>query len=40
MISGAAKGAIVGMDFAKAVTDLEKEPTRYTNLQVRGNRVR
>jgi uncharacterized secreted repeat protein (TIGR03808 family) len=40
MISGASKGAIVGMDFAKAVIDLEREPTRYANLQVGGNRVR
>jgi uncharacterized secreted repeat protein (TIGR03808 family) len=40
MISGATKGAIVGMDFAKAVTDLQREPTRFANLQVSGNRVR
>ena len=40
MISGAVKGAIVGMDFARAVTDLEREPTRFANLQVSGNRVR
>ena len=40
MISGAKNGAIVGMDHAKAVTDLEREPTRYANLQVSGNRVR
>jgi uncharacterized secreted repeat protein (TIGR03808 family) len=40
LISGAAKGAIMGMDHAKAVTDLEKEPARYANLQVSGNRVR
>ena len=30
MIAGASRGAIVGMDFAKAVTgDLAKEPTRF-----------
>ena len=40
MISGAKAGAIVGMDHAKAVIDLEREPTRYANLQVSGNRVR
>jgi uncharacterized secreted repeat protein (TIGR03808 family) len=41
LISGAAKGAIVGMEFAKAVTgDLNQEPTRYANLQISGNRVR
>ena len=40
LISGAKNGAIVGMDHAKAVTDLEREPTRYANLQVSGNRVR
>jgi uncharacterized secreted repeat protein (TIGR03808 family) len=40
LISGAAKGAIVGMDFTRAVSDLEREPTRYANLQVSGNRVR
>lgn len=34
------KSAIVGMDHARAVTDLEREPTRYANLQVSGNRVR
>ena len=40
LISGAAKGAIVGMDFKRAVTDLERDGTRYANLQVTGNRVR
>ena len=41
LISGAAKGAIVGMEHAKAVTgDLANEPTRYANLQISGNRVR
>jgi uncharacterized secreted repeat protein (TIGR03808 family) len=40
LISGAAKGAIVGMNFTQAVSDLEREPTRYANLQVSGNRVR
>jgi len=40
LISGAAKGAIVGMDFARPVSDLEREATRYANLQVSGNRVR
>src|SRR5437868_4429325 len=34
LISGAAKGAIVGMDFKQAVTDLEREGARYANLQV------
>ena len=40
LIAGAAKGAIVGMDFTRAVTDLEREPARYANLQVSSNRVR
>jgi uncharacterized secreted repeat protein (TIGR03808 family) len=40
LISGASRGAIVGMDFAKAVIDLNQEPTRFANLQVSGNRVR
>jgi uncharacterized secreted repeat protein (TIGR03808 family) len=41
LISGSTKGAIVGMDHAKAVTgDLAAEPTRYANLQISGNRVR
>jgi uncharacterized secreted repeat protein (TIGR03808 family) len=41
LISGAAKGAIVGMELARAVTgDLANEPTRYANLQISGNRVR
>ena len=40
LISGAAKGAIVGMDFARPVTDLERDGARYANLQVSGNRVR
>jgi uncharacterized secreted repeat protein (TIGR03808 family) len=41
MISGAAKGAIVGMDHARAVTgDLSQEPARFANLQISGNRVR
>jgi hypothetical protein len=40
MISGAKNGAIVGMDHARMITDLEREPTRYANLQVSGNRVR
>ena len=40
LISGS-RGAIVGMDHAKAVTgDLSQEPTRYANLQISGNRVR
>jgi uncharacterized secreted repeat protein (TIGR03808 family) len=40
LISGT-RGAIVGMDHAKAVTgDLSQEPTRYANLQISGNRVR
>jgi uncharacterized secreted repeat protein (TIGR03808 family) len=41
MIAGAAGGAIVGMDHAKAMTgDLSKEPARYAHLQISGNRVR
>lgn len=40
LISGAAKGAIVGMDFTRPVSDLEREGARYANLQVSGNRVR
>jgi uncharacterized secreted repeat protein (TIGR03808 family) len=41
LISGALRGAIVGMDHARAVTgDLSQEPTRYANLQISGNRVR
>ncbi len=41
LISGTTRGAIVGMDHAKAVTgDLSEEPTRYAHLQISGNRVR
>ncbi|MBM3530322.1 MAG: TIGR03808 family TAT-translocated repetitive protein [Alphaproteobacteria bacterium] len=41
LIAGAARGAVVGMDHAKAVTgDLTQEPARHANLQVSGNRVR
>jgi uncharacterized secreted repeat protein (TIGR03808 family) len=41
LIAGASRGAIVGMDFAQAVTgDLIKEPTRFAHLQISGNRVR
>ena len=41
LISGSLRGAIVGMDHAKAVTgDLSETPTRYANLQISGNRVR
>jgi uncharacterized secreted repeat protein (TIGR03808 family) len=41
LISGSARGAIVGMDHAKAVTgDLSQEPSRYANLQISANRVR
>lgn len=41
LIAGATRGAIVGMDFAQAVTgDLIKEPARFANLQISGNRVR
>jgi uncharacterized secreted repeat protein (TIGR03808 family) len=41
LIAGSARAAIVGMDFAKAVTgDLNKEPTRFAQLQISGNRVR
>ena len=41
LIAGTARGAIVGMEFAQPVTgDLIKEPTRFANLQISGNRVR
>jgi uncharacterized secreted repeat protein (TIGR03808 family) len=42
LISGSSKGAIVGMEFAKAVIDLNQEPAaaRFANLHVGGNRVR
>ena len=41
LIAAASRGAIVGMDFAKAVTgDLNKEPARFAHLQISGNRVR
>jgi uncharacterized secreted repeat protein (TIGR03808 family) len=41
LIAGSERGAVVGMDHAKAVTgDLTIEPSRYANLQVSGNRVR
>lgn len=40
LISGATKGAIVGMEYARPVTDLERDGARYANLQVSGNRVR
>jgi uncharacterized secreted repeat protein (TIGR03808 family) len=41
LISGSTKGAIVGMDHARAVTgDLAAEPARYANLQISSNRVR
>jgi uncharacterized secreted repeat protein (TIGR03808 family) len=41
LIAGSARSAIVGMDFAKAVTgDLAKEPARFAQLQISGNRVR
>jgi uncharacterized secreted repeat protein (TIGR03808 family) len=41
LISGTQRGAIVGMDHARAVTgDLMQEPTRFANLQIGGNRVR
>ena len=41
LIAGASRGAIVGMEFASAVTgDLIKEPARFANLQISGNRVR
>ena len=41
LIAAVTRGAIVGMDFAKAVTgDLVKEPTRFAQLQISGNRVR
>jgi uncharacterized secreted repeat protein (TIGR03808 family) len=41
LIAGAARGAIVGMDLAKAVTgDLNKDAGRYAHLSISGNRVR
>jgi len=41
MIAGASRGAIVGMDFHRAVTgDLVHEPSRYAHLQISANRVR
>jgi uncharacterized secreted repeat protein (TIGR03808 family) len=41
LISGARRGAIVGMEFARAVTgDLSREPSRFANLEIGGNRVR
>jgi uncharacterized secreted repeat protein (TIGR03808 family) len=41
LIAGAARGAIVGMDLAKAVTgDLNKDASRYAQLSISGNRVR
>ena len=41
LIGGATRGAIVGMNHARAVTgDLMQEPTRFANLQISGNRVR
>jgi len=41
LISGSPRGAIVGMDHAKAVTgDLIESATRHANLQISGNRVR
>jgi uncharacterized secreted repeat protein (TIGR03808 family) len=41
LIAGSTKSAIVGMEFAKAVTgDLIKEPARFAHLQISGNRVR
>jgi uncharacterized secreted repeat protein (TIGR03808 family) len=41
LISNTQRGAIVGMDHARAVTgDLVQEPTRFANLQIGGNRVR
>jgi hypothetical protein len=41
LIAATSSAAIVGMDHAEAVTgDLMKEPTRFANLQISGNRVR
>jgi uncharacterized secreted repeat protein (TIGR03808 family) len=41
LISGASRGAIVGMDHTKVVSgDLSQEPARYANLQISANRVR
>jgi uncharacterized secreted repeat protein (TIGR03808 family) len=40
LIAGATRGAIVGMDLAKAVGDLTKDAGRYAQLSVSGNRVR
>jgi uncharacterized secreted repeat protein (TIGR03808 family) len=41
LIAGTTRGAIVGMDFAQAVTgDLTKDATQFAHLQITGNRVR
>lgn len=41
LIAGATRGAIVGMDLAKAVTgDLHKDASRFAQLSISGNRVR
>jgi uncharacterized secreted repeat protein (TIGR03808 family) len=40
LISGASHGAIVGMDHARLVTDLERDGARYAHIQVAANRVR
>ena len=40
LIAGATRGAIVGMDLARAVGDLTKDASRYAQLSVSGNRVR
>jgi uncharacterized secreted repeat protein (TIGR03808 family) len=40
LISGAAYGAIVGMEWRRAVGDLAKDSSRYAQLAISGNRVR
>jgi len=41
MVSDASRGSIVGMDFAEVLPDdLQKNPTRFAHLTIRGNKVR
>src|SRR5262249_7662614 len=41
MVAEASRGAIVGMDFAEVLPiDLQKNPTRFAQISVRGNKVR
>jgi uncharacterized secreted repeat protein (TIGR03808 family) len=41
MIAEAQRGSIVAMDFAELIPeDLQKNPTRYAHLTIRGNKVR